>query len=96
MPRMMRRAAVMGATAHVASKRGAAKAEAQQAQAAAAAPAPAPAEPVAPAPPAVEPAGPAGSAADSYDDLMKLKGLLDAGVLTQAEFDDQKANLLGA
>ena len=27
---------------------------------------------------------------------MKLKGLLDAGVLTQAEFDDQKTKLLGA
>jgi hypothetical protein len=95
MPRMMRRAAVLGATAHVASKHGAAKAEAEQA---AAAP-PAPTEPVAqaePTPLAPEPVAPAGSAADSYDDLMKLKGLLDAGVLTQAEFDDQKANLLGA
>ena len=40
MPRMLRRAAVLGATAHVASQRGAAKAQAQQA---AAEPAPAPA-----------------------------------------------------
>ena len=90
MPRMLRRAAVLGATAHVASQRGAAKAQAQQA---AAEPAPAPAAPI--APPA-EPVAQSGSAAASYDDLMKLKGLLDAGVLTQAEFDAQKASLLGA
>ena len=93
MPRMLRRAAVLGATAHVASKRGQAKAEAAQQQAEAAAPPPAPpvaipvqAEPVAaPAPPT-----------DSYADLMKLKELLDAGVLTQAEFDAQKQKILDA
>lgn len=28
------------------------------------------------------------------DELLKLKGLLDQGVLTQAEFDEQKAKLL--
>jgi hypothetical protein len=27
---------------------------------------------------------------------MKLKGLLDAGALTQAEFDTQKQKILGA
>ena len=87
MPRMLRRAAVLGATAHVASKRGAAKAEAAQEQAAAAAPAPPPAQVAAPA--AVPPE-------DSYGDLMKLKELLDAGALTQAEFDAQKAKILSA
>lgn len=28
------------------------------------------------------------------DELLKLKGLLDSGVITQAEFDTQKAKLL--
>src|SRR5436309_15075619 len=87
MPRMLRRAAVLGATAHVASKRGAAKAEAAQEQAAAAAPPPPPAAAAAPV------AAPPG---DSYGDLMKLKELLDAGALTQAEFDAEKAKILSA
>ena len=73
MPRMLRRAAVLGATAHVASNRGQARAEAEQQQDAAAAP-----------------------AEDPYGDLMKLKGLLDAGALTQAEFDTQKQKILSA
>lgn len=29
------------------------------------------------------------------DELAKLKSLLDAGVLTQEEFDDQKAKIIG-
>jgi Short C-terminal domain len=82
MPRMLRRAAVLGATANVASKRGQAQAQQQQA--------PAPAPPTAPQPVAA-PAAPAG---DTYGDLMKLKGLLDAGALTQQEFDTQKAKIL--
>ena len=87
--RMLRRAAVLGATAHVASKHGQAKAEAaaQQEAAAASAPAAAPPTPEAAATP---------SSADSYDELMKLKGLLDAGVLTQAEFDSQKQKILSS
>lgn len=86
MPRMLRRAAVLGATAHVASQRGAARATAQQqaAQPAAAEEAPAPA------------AAPAEAPVDLYGDLAKLKELLDAGVLTQAEFDAQKQKLLSA
>ena len=32
---------------------------------------------------------------DTYAELMKLKELLDAGVLTQAEFDAQKQKVLG-
>ena len=89
MPRMLRRAAVLGATAHVASNRGQARAEAAQQQDEAAAPPPPPAETEAPAPAAAP-------AADPYGDLMKLKGLLDAGALTQAEFDTQKQKILSA
>ena len=83
MPRMLRRAAVLGATAHVASKRGAARAQAEQQQA----------EPAYDAPPAE--AAPT-SSEDSYAELMRLKSLLDAGVLTQAEFDMQKTKILSA
>ena len=89
MPRMLRRAAVLGATAHVASNRGQARAEAEQQQDAAAAPPPPPAQDEAPAPAAAP-------AADPYGDLMKLKELLDAGALTQAEYDTQKQKILGA
>jgi len=46
-----------------------------------------------PAPPVAEAAA---SAADPYDQLMKLKQLLDAGALTQAEFDAQKQKILGS
>jgi hypothetical protein len=45
------------------------------------------------APPEAE--APEGSA-DPYGDLMKLKQLLDAGVLTQDEFDAQKQKVLGS
>jgi len=34
-------------------------------------------------------------APDKYDQLAKLKGLLDDGVVTQAEFEAEKARLLG-
>ena len=92
MPRMLRRAAVLGATAHVASRRGAAKAEAAQQQAAADE-----TPPASPEPPAAEPAAAtaAPAPAPSYDDLLKLKELLDAGLLTQAEFDAEKQKVLG-
>lgn len=94
MPRMTRRAAVLGATAHVASKRGQAKgaAAAQEQAAAVEQPAAAPTQVQAPAPAAP----PAPSTADSYEELMKLKSLLDAGVLTQAEFDAEKQKILSA
>jgi len=88
MPRMLRRAAVLGATAHVASRRGQARAEQQQQQAAADAGAAPP-----PPPEPVEVAAPVAST-DSYAELMRLKELLDAGVLTQEEFDAQKAKVL--
>ncbi len=87
MPRMLRRAAVLGATAHVASQRGQARGQAEAAQEqdmAAAAP-----------PPVQDEAPAAGPAQDPYGDLMKLKGLLDAGALTQEEFDTQKQKILG-
>jgi hypothetical protein len=97
MPRMLRRAAVLGATAHVASKRGEARgaeeAAAQQEQAAQeqAPPPQAPPAPVA-APAPVE--APAGPAPVDYAQLTKLKELLDAGILTQQEFDAEKAKVL--
>jgi membrane protease subunit (stomatin/prohibitin family) len=70
------------------------------------APAPAPqAAPAAPAPEAVAPApapqaapaapAPAPAAEDPYEKLTKLKGLLDAGVITQEDFDAAKAKTLG-
>jgi len=86
MPRMLRRAAVLGGTAHLASKRGAAKAQAAQQAAAPAAPAPAAEAPA--------PAAPVAASADPYADLMKIKELLDAGVLTQEEFDAEKKKIL--
>jgi hypothetical protein len=89
MPRMMRRAAVLGTTAKVASNKGAAKATAAQQQAA-----PAAAAPVAPAPVAAPVA--AAAPADSYAQLTKLKELFDAGILTQEEFDAEKKKVLSA
>ena len=91
MPRMLRRAAVLGATAHVASNRGQAKAAQQQAAAEANAQQAAPPEAVADPVPT---SAPAPASADSYGELMKLKELLDAGVLTQDEFAAQKAKIL--
>jgi Short C-terminal domain len=103
MPRMLRRAAVLGATAHVASRRGAAKAQAAQQQAAPPAEVPEQEIPEQVVPEQVVPEQPSPSAAeavagpaDAYGDLMKLKELLDAGVLTQAEFDAQKQKILGS
>jgi len=81
---MLRRAAVLGATAKVASNRGQARAEDAQQQDAAA------------APPPQDEAPAAAPAEDPYGDLMKLKELLDAGALTQAEFDAQKQKILSA
>jgi hypothetical protein len=94
MPRMLRRAAVLGATAHVASQRGAAKAQQQAAQQeTVATPDQEAAVPEQAAPPVAEATGPA---ADTYGDQMKLKELLDAGALTQAEFDAEKQKILAS
>lgn len=57
--------------------------EAQQQAPAAAAPPPAPAAPAAPQ-------------VDVVEEITKLKGLLDAGALTQEEFDAQKRKVLGS
>lgn len=82
MPRMLRRAAVLGATANHARRAGAAQAQ-QQAAAAQAPPttaAPAPTE---------------SASVDPYAELKQAKELLDQGILTQAEFDAQKQKILG-
>ena len=89
--RPLARAAMVGGVAYTASKAGAKSAaagadqtaapEEPEVQQQAAVPDPAPAEP---------------SADESMEQLTKLKGLLDAGVLTQAEFDAQKQKILGA
>jgi hypothetical protein len=52
----------------------------------------------APAPPAAAPAPPpsADAGADRVDQLVKLKELLDSGVLSQAEFDSEKARILAS
>ncbi len=62
----------------------------QAEQEAAAAQAP-PEQAAAPAQPAA-----AAQAGDPYAQLSELKGLLDSGVLTQAEFDAEKQKILGA
>ena len=93
MPRMLRRAAVLGATAHVASQRGAARAQEAQQQAAPPAAVPEQTVPEQPSPPVAEAVA---APTDAYGDLMKLKELLDAGALTQAEFDAEKQKILGS
>jgi len=94
-PRMIRRAAVLGTTAHVAAKRGEARAMAAQQPSPESAPPPEPAAVVPEQAVPAETQAPAGSG-DPYGDLMKLKELLDAGVLTQDEFDAQKQKILGS
>lgn len=66
-------------------------AQAQHAAAQQAVPQPAPAAPAAPAP-----AAPAIDTTDMLAQLTKLGELRDAGVLTEAEFEVQKARILGA
>jgi membrane protease subunit (stomatin/prohibitin family) len=77
------RAAVVGGVAYHAGKKGAMGQEAAEAQA------PPPAQQPAPA-------APAASGEDTVTQLTKLKELLDAGALTQAEFDAQKQKILAA
>ncbi|HWV88387.1 MAG TPA: SHOCT domain-containing protein [Capillimicrobium sp.] len=55
----------------------------------------APQAPAAPAPAAPAPAAAAPST-DVVGELTKLKGLLDAGVLTPEEFEQAKARVLGS
>jgi hypothetical protein len=86
MPRFLRRAAVVGATAHVAARRGAERSAAAEAEA----------PPAESGPPPTTEAPESVPAEDRYAELMKLKELLDAGVLTQAEFDAEKQKVLSA
>jgi hypothetical protein len=87
--RPLLRAAAVGGVAYAAGKKGANSAEEE-------------ADPNAPAeqPEAEQQAtpgdpGPAAPSADqSMEELTKLKGLLDSGVLTQDEFDAQKQKIL--
>jgi hypothetical protein len=58
------------------------------------APPPAAYPPAAPPPPAAPAPAPASSAADRVAALTDLKGLLDSGVLTQGEFEVEKAKIL--
>lgn len=91
MPRLLRHAAVLGTTAYMASKHGAATAQGTQHQEA-------PRPPVLEQQPAsaAEAAAPPAPPEDRYGDLMKLKELLDAGVLTRAEFETEKQTILGS
>ena len=84
--RPLARAAVVGGVAYTAGKAGARSAanDADQSAPAEQAPAEEQAVPEAAAP----------SADDSMERLTELKGLLDSGVLTQAEFDAQKQKIL--
>lgn len=53
--------------------------------------------PAAPAPaPAAPAAAPADESTDRVDQLVKLKELLDSGVLSQEEFDAEKARILAS
>jgi len=88
--RPVARAAVVGGVAYTAGKAGAKSAAASADQSAAAEQPEAQQQQPAVADPA--PAEP--SADESMEQLTKLKGLLDAGVLTQAEFDVQKQKIL--
>jgi membrane protease subunit (stomatin/prohibitin family) len=82
--RPLMRAAAVGGVAYAAGKHGAKAGEE--------------ADPNAPAdeqPEAAADEAPAAPSADqSMEELTKLKGLLDSGVLTQAEFDAQKQKIL--
>lgn len=98
--RPLMRAAMVGGAGYVAGKHIANKQQAeatqdqeisdlQQGQAPAQAPAPAAQAAQA------APAAPPMSEADRIDALTKLKGLLDSGVLTQEQYEAEKAKLLG-
>jgi hypothetical protein len=80
---MPTRAAVLGATAHVAGKRGAARAQEQAAGAPGV-------EPTTPSPTPT-----AAVSEDPYAELEKIKELLDQGIITEAEFNVQKQKILG-
>ena len=79
------RAAAVGGVAYAGAKRGARAAGEE----------PDPNAPADEQPEAAADEAPAAPSADqSMEELTKLKGLLDSGVLTQAEFDAQKQKIL--
>ena len=80
MPKMLRRAAVVGGVAQHARKAGAAQAQEQAA-----------AQQAALKPEATPQAEPVRT--DPYEALKQSKELLDQGILTQAEFDAQKQKI---
>jgi hypothetical protein len=93
--RPLMRGAMIGGTAYLAGKAGARAQENAYAEQAAQADRDArlSALEAAQAPPPAAPAAPAGGS-DLVAELTKLKGLLDAGVLTQQEFDTAKQRVL--
>ncbi|HZV74376.1 MAG TPA: SHOCT domain-containing protein [Conexibacter sp.] len=93
--RPLMRAAMMGGAGYVAGKhaqRSAGRVSDQEARLEALEQQPVAAAPAAAAPTAATPAG----GQDVVARLTELKGLLDAGVLTQDEFDAAKRKVLGA
>jgi hypothetical protein len=86
--RPIARAAMVGGVAYTASKAGAKSAAASADQSAAAE------QPETQQTAVADPAHAEPSANESMEELPKLKGLLDARVLTQAEFDAQKQKIL--
>ena len=86
--RPLARAAVVGGVAYTASKAGAKSAAASADESAAAE------QPETQQAAVTDPAPAEPSANESMEELTKLKELLDAGVLTQAEFDAQKQKIL--
>jgi Short C-terminal domain len=86
--RPLARAAVVGGVAYTASKASARSAAGETNQNAPAE------EPVAQQQPAADPTLAEPSVEDNMEELTSLKGLLDTGVLTQAEFDAQKQKIL--
>src|SRR6266550_3361638 len=95
--RPLMRAAMVGGAGYAAGKRRARTEQheyEQDAQLAGMQPAPPAAAPPPAAPPPAAAAPAPTSAADRIEALKNLKELLDSGVLTQAEFDAQKQQLL--
>jgi membrane protease subunit (stomatin/prohibitin family) len=88
--RPLARAAVVGGVAYTAGKAGARSAAADSDQSAAVEQPEAQQQSA----PGADPAPAEPSADESMEELTKLKGLLDTGVLTQAEFDAQKQKIL--
>jgi Short C-terminal domain len=92
--RPLLRAAAVGGVAYMGAKAGSNRAMANAQAQPEPAPQAAPAPPPAPAPVAPAPVAPATGASDRIAELKQLAELKDSGVLTQAEFDKEKARIL--